>query len=645
MSLIRQIWLLLFATLFLSLVGSVSVHIDSSRTYLQAQLSGKNGDDADSLALLLSHQHGDVEAMSKAMAGLFETGSYKRIRFIGADGKVWFERLGTASPWHAPFWFVDWVRLESRPGAAPVSHGDRDLGSVEVQGHAAFLHDELWLASQRSAVALGLVGGLAAMFAMLATARLRAPIDAVVQQARALERGEYLTLTEPRTPELKRLTRAMNSMVGRLKQVFEAQSAQVEALRRQANCDPLTGLSNRSHFLGQMTVAMQREDGAAYGGLVLLRVIDLADVNRVLGRASTDQMLAAIAQVLQTYTQRGHGCLVGRLNGSDFALGLPVGGMSDETAHAIAGALRAALPAFGPNLAVAFGAVEISRDQSMGALMNAADMALARAEAHGAFAIEVEGVSNGAAMAGAGLGEAAWRQHIQEALTAGRLQLGEVPVLAGGTRLVHIECPLRLQLEPEGAYEVAARWLPLAMRGRLTSLIDATAVASALQAIGDDGRARCVSVTSVSLADIEFIPRIRAVLAQSPRAAKQLSIGVDEAAAIDQFARVRELSRQLRASGVTLGLEHAGNRLSQIDRLLDAGLHFVKLDSSVTIGVAADPSRAAFVGGVVAMLHSVSIDVYAESVNDAADAAALRQLGVDGFSGAAALVAAEAVAA
>ena len=153
---------------------------------------------------------------------------------------------------------------------------------------------------------------------MLGVARLRAPIDAAVQQARALERGEYVTLTEPKTPELRRLTRAMNSMVARLKQVFEAQAVQVETLRRQANCDTLTDLANRSHFLGQMSVAMQREDGTAYGGLVLLRVVGLADVNRTLGHATTDQMLVAIAHVMQTYTQRGHGCLVGRPNGSDF---------------------------------------------------------------------------------------------------------------------------------------------------------------------------------------------------------------------------------------------------------------------------------------------------------------------------------------
>ena len=640
MSLIRQICLLLFATLWLALLGSVSVNVESSRAYLQAQLSTKNGQTAAAIASFLSWQPGDPQAIAKVLAAQIDAGTYRRLRFIAADGEVAFERDAAANPRHAPSWFVDWVRLEAPPGVARVTDGQRDLGSVEVHGQAAFLYDELWLASQRSTLALALVGALAAIFAVLGVLRLRAPIDAAVEQARALERGEYVTLSEPRTPELRRLTRAMNSMVERLKQVFEAQSVQVETLRRQANCDNLTGLANRSHFLGQLGVAMQREDGAAYAGLVLLRVIDLAEVNRTLGHTSADQMLLAIAHVLQTYTQSGHGCLVGRLNGSDFALGLPVGGMSQETAQAIAAALRAALPAFGPNIGVAFSAVEISREMSMAALLNAADMALARAEASGGFAVEAQGQVPAVA---AGLGEAAWRQHIQAALAAGRLELGDVPVLATGNRVVHVECPLRLQLEPDGPYEVAARWLPLAIRGRLTSLIDTTAVTSALREIGLDGRARCISVAPASLADIEFVPRLRAALLQSPRAATQLWIAVGEGAAIDRFARVRELARQLRSNGVKLGLEHAGNRLSQIDRLLDAGLDFVKLDSSVTMGLAANSSRAAFIAGVISMLHSVSIEVYAEGVDDQADAIALHELGVDGFAGAGVGVAAEAL--
>jgi diguanylate cyclase (GGDEF)-like protein len=630
MSLIRQIWVLLFATLMLAFVGSVTVNVDTARESLQTQLRLKNSDNAASLAMVLSQQRGDPDSMALLMAAQFDTGFYQRVRFIGNDGVVQFQREASAAPAQAPAWFAEWVSLDSIPGVAQVSDGWRALGSVEVQSHAAYAYDELWRGSKRSAAALAVVGALAGLLVWLGVGQLRRPLDEAVAQARALERGEYVKVAEPRVPELRRLTRAMNSMVTRLKLVFEGQASQVETLRRQANCDQLTGLSNRSHFLGQLSTALNREDGTTHGGVVILRVIELAEVNRVLGHVATDQMLVAIGQVLQTYTQRGDGCLVGRLNGSDFALGLPVGGMAEETALALAAALRVALPAFGPNIGVALGAVEISRAMLMAELMNAADMALARAETRGSFAVELEGQ---VPTVSAGLGEAAWRLHIQAALTAGRLELGEIPVVTAATRLIHIECPLRLQLEPEGPFESAARWLPLAMRGRLTAQIDMAAIGSALRAIAGDGRPRCINIALASLADIEFIPKLSALVAESTREARQLWIEVSESAAIDQFSRVRELGRQLRPLGVKLGLEHAGERLSRIERLFEAGLDFVKLDTAITMGVASDPNRAAFIRGVVAMLHSVSIQVYAEDVSVAADAKVLEQCGVDAFAG------------
>ena len=59
-----------------------------------------------------------------------------------------------------------------------------------------------------------------------------------------------------------------------------------------------------------------------------------------------------------------------------------------------------------------------------------------------------------------------------------------------------------------------------------------------------------------------------------------------EEAAADQFELVRELGRQLRPTGARVGLEHAGERLSRIERLFEAGLDYVKLDASVAHGVA-----------------------------------------------------------
>ena len=54
MSLIRQIWLLMLATVLLAYAGSVTVAVESARGYLQTQLRLKNADNATSLALALS---------------------------------------------------------------------------------------------------------------------------------------------------------------------------------------------------------------------------------------------------------------------------------------------------------------------------------------------------------------------------------------------------------------------------------------------------------------------------------------------------------------------------------------------------------------------------------------------------------------
>ncbi|HKX44860.1 MAG TPA: EAL domain-containing protein, partial [Burkholderiaceae bacterium] len=85
--------------------------------------------------------------------------------------------------------------------------------------------------------------------------------------------------------------------------------------------------------------------------------------------------------------------------------------------------------------------------------------------------------------------------------------------------------------------------------------------------------------------------------------------------------------------GVRFGLEHAGERLSRIDRLLEAGLDYVKLDAAVVRDTGSDRRRADFVAGLATMLHSLSLQVIAEGVASEADAQALWACGVDGITG------------
>jgi EAL domain-containing protein (putative c-di-GMP-specific phosphodiesterase class I)/GGDEF domain-containing protein len=626
MSLIRQVRLLLLATLLLALAASVGLVVGSVRDTLQTQLRLKNSDNATALALVLSQQHGQRELMELAAAAQFDTGYYRRIRYTGADGRVVFQREAAPAPLHAPAWFVASLPIDSVPGVAQVSDGWRALGAIEVVSHAAYAYDELWQGSLRAVLALAAVGVAAALIAAAGVARIRRPLDAAVEQASALQRGEYLTQPEPAVPELRRLTQAMNSMVQRLRVAFEAQARQVETLRRQASGDPLTGLANRAHFLARLGAALQAEDGTVAGALVLLRVLELAELNRRLGREAADAMIAAFARELQAAAADVPGAFAGRLNGADFALALPHGGAAEGSARTLLERLRAAEPP----LALVAGAAHMHHGAALAELMAAADLALAQAESRGPGSV---GAAAAADAAWAGAGELAWHGRVSAALAAGRARLSHYAVVGPQQQLLHLECPLRLQLEPQGGYEIAAHWLPLALRGRLTCEIDERALALALDGIEADGRPRCVNLSPASLEFSGYAARLRDLLQARPQAARSVWLEVHESAAADQFELLRELARQLRPTGARLGLEHAGERLGGIARLFEAELDYVKLDAGVTLGTAADPHRAGFVEGLVTMLHSLQLQVFAEGVCDAADAQTLWACGVDGLTG------------
>ena len=633
MSLIRQIWLLLLGTLLLAFFGSFAVWMASSQGYLETQLRMKNADNAQALALNLSQQKGDPTAMELAVMAMFDTGYYQRITLKDAAGKVVFNHVAdpAAGQQAAPTWFVNLMPVVSVPGVAQVSDGWRALGEVEVVSHSSFAHAQMWAGALKTAGWLAVLGGVSGLLATFGVRGIRQPLDATVGQAQALMERRFITVKEPKVPELARLSQAMNGVVLRLKSLFDEQAMQVETLRQQAHCDPLTGLSHRGHFMAQFASALQDEEGAGTGVLYLLRVSNLLVLNQSLGHKQTDALLHRLGVALQDVSSAaGHAC-VGRLNGGDFGVCL----FGEDAATLVtpeqcAAAWHEALKLGGLDAQFVLGGVAWVRGMSAAQVLVGADSALAQAEARGPFTLEMGPAQD---VSSKMMGEDAWRVSMTQALAQRRVQLGTYPVLGREGRLAHQECPMRIQVEPDGAYEVAATWLPMALRLGLMSHIDELAVTLALEAIARDQVPRGVNLSPASLLDSGFVPRVRALLLAAPKETRSLWLEVAESAALERFELVRELCKQLRPLGARIGLEHAGERLTRIEFLFEAGLDYVKLDASVTQGVASDRARAAFVQATVGMLHGLGLEVYAEGVSDAADIPVLYQLGADGVTG------------
>lgn len=436
-------------------------------------------------------------------------------------------------------------------------------------------------------------------------------------------------------------------MPAALDDVFAQQAEQVQQLQRQAQLDAVTGLPSRRHFLGLL---QQRLDSAAGPGvaLLLLRVQQLETLNQRLGFDVTDHLLAALGQVLQTYVDNVPGTCAGRLNGSDFALCLPVPGVAHETAVSLHAALTAAPALRAGRAEVALGGVDDVHLRVPSAVLAAADIALAQAEARGAsghapvvvqsaqaVTASVAAVAGDGGEAGAG-GERSWRGQIAAALDEGRVQLQAEPVVDAAGQRLHLECRLLVQRQTGGAFQPADGWLALARRSRLLPEVDLRTLQLAMQAIAADGRPRAVPASALSLLSPGFINEVATLFAGAPAAAALLTVectdSLREAAAIPALAAA---ARAWRAWGVRVGVGPMVELAVHLPALKAAGVRHVTLDARALAGLAQDAALRSYVQGLVALVHGQGMTVFAGAVNDADEAQTLWSLGVDGASGAA----------
>jgi EAL domain-containing protein (putative c-di-GMP-specific phosphodiesterase class I) len=283
-----------------------------------------------------------------------------------------------------------------------------------------------------------------------------------------------------------------------------------------------------------------------------------------------------------------------------------------------------------PGLASVMSAVRLQQADSVTTLMSRADAGLACAEARGEFSVELVEQADLLAQAG---GEGVWRQSIHEALRQGRVRLGHFAVVDRNGQRLHSECPLRLQMQPDDDYQVAATWLPHAMRTGLTADIDTCAIDLALRAIAIDQQPRCVNLSPRSLCDPTFLPRIVTRLKADARSTRRLWVEVDASILPRHATELAELCSRLRPMGVHVGIEHAGERIATSSAIFETGLDYIKLSPTLSQDLASHPARQLLLRGIVSVLHGLGIAVYAEGLREAADVTGCWECGVDGVTG------------
>ncbi len=629
MSLVKQLWVAITLVMLSAFSISLVVNVYSSRQYLEQQLQIKNIDNSTSLALSLSQMDKDPATIALMVSSQFDIGHYRFIRIISPSGQLLIEKNYEGGVTDVPQWFINLIPLRVQDGQALIQDGWKQYGTLTLASHDQYAYKSLWDGTRKLLLWFVLGGLLTGWLGTMTLRFITRPLLDVVAQAQALAERRFKTVNEPRTPELRAVTRAMNHMVGMLKTMFAEEAQRLETLRDRVNHDGVTGLANREYFLSQLGEILSGEQHGSTGVLAIIRLEDLNQLNDKLGHQGADRLLKSLGDLLHD----GQQDYAGRLKGGEFAVVYPSQDSAAEAAQALhARLVRDWLPQWQAECPSLFhlAAVRYRRHESLGELLAHADQALAKAQAKGQnnWHAPEEGSTKLTIPA------EQWRSLLTDAIRVGRLSLTLFPVIRDAQgQLLQREGSLRLQTDTTAPLLTAGDFLPMAAKLGLTAPIDLEVVRLALNELRDSSTDLAINLSAESMAEFSLRKQLSELLQDQPVLRTRLLFEVPEYGVARHFEAFQDLTQRLKSLGCRVGIKYFGQDFLESDKLASLGLDYIKVDPGYVRGIASHSGNQEFLAGLCTMAHTLGMLVIAAGVEQAHDLPLLKQLGFDGMTG------------
>lgn len=631
--------LLVFTTILIGLVllGAQAVGMLAAHRYLSAQLAQQSTDGANALAWALSHAAGGPGERMALADQMFARGGYALVRITDDHSSSIIERQTppTDSQSREHDWRDVWLSMEAPAVSLSYASPDGTLrGTVTVQADSRAARNTLWQGGVR---VLGLVlaaGLLWVLFSVNLARRMEARTSRdICERVRALAPGNRNALSGG--CELAGVDQALVDAQRMVAATVQEQNARIESLQSEIYRDPITRLHNRKYFIDQFRSALADKDPEAGGQLLMFRQRDLAQINRHLSRAFTDQWLRSSSDRLRKLVAEfgGPAAILARISGSDFALLLPR--TSAPQASLLAERVRRELRSLRvpmdkhESCRWALALAAYAPGDSMSDTLARLDHALMCAES----ADDDQIAQASRAPDSTHIGEYSWHDALVTALEQHRFSLSVQPLHDMSGALLHQEASLTLH-DTTGADPVPASiFMPAAVRLGLSTECDIQAIRLGLDWLFARPGALAVPISLPSITQPSFQSRLQRMLADRPALSARLIVEVDAAALAVQGTELRQLCDIVVAAGARVGVSRLSYQFGAIEHLHEFPLSYLKLCGGFITGLLHSPGSQHLAATVVATAAALGIAVYAEDVPDIATQNVLAGIGVHAMRG------------
>ena len=412
-----------------------------------------------------------------------------------------------------------------------------------------------------------------------------------------------------------------------------------EKYRTLIHRDPLTGLANRMLFGEILAQEAQRaREGEERFALLFVDLDNFKTVNESLGHTAGDALLLESARRLRAILANADN--LARIGADEFAVLVGHGDAQpvDLLAQAMIDALGQPFMIDGKPVyaSASVGIAQCPEDgDNIEVLLAAASAALNQAKLQGPGILRFFSAD----MSRRARDRLALEAELRTAIDTGELCLHYQPqVDLSSGQIVGVEALVRWN-HPRRGLLPPAEFIALAEESGLIVRLGEWVLREACRQIqrwsevGLTPRQTAVNISAIQLSRGHLVESVRSALAEYGIEPAHLELEITESFVMIDRERSFQTLRELKALGVRLSIDDFGTGYSSLAHLQQLEVNRLKVDISFVRNITTNSGNAAIVKAVIALGHSLGLDVVAEGVEDVGQAHYLKSLQCDVMQG------------
>ncbi len=638
--------LIIMVTIFTTILATSIVvqNFNNSKEYIQNQLYTDAVNTSHWLGFSLSIPSiVQLPVMESLINAAYDSGYYEEIRLLDINGTILYSRQDKKNIYNVPEWFINFIELKNEVASSDIIIDWQRFGTIEVRGHTDFAYHQLYNAFLYF-VNIFLVTVTVGCFILyfLLHFSLR-PLKRMQEQAEGIKENKFIIQEKlPFTTEFRSVAVAINSMIMKVKDIFERDSEILQEYQAVLYKDTETKIYNRKYLLIKLPDYLQDNSALGSGTYVMFSMEGLNRLKREHGYERYHKVLTFFIDDVQQAFDHVEDLLFVRLNINDFMLIVPSYHTLevDEKLQIVLDKLRNRVNALDPDIEEYFkvgcGIGNYTPQDDMKRLLTRADNNVMLAKVEENFHAHIDQTDENTLV----MGKEELREELLNAIEESRLLLISQPVMRlinDKQTLFHEKVFLRL-FDSQGN-EQRLNFTPMAIGIGISNKLDRYLMEQIFAAIHESRFQKDIAVTL----GIDFIKNSshfnwlvdQLALLNKAKTGHKICFNVSNNIAIHEVEAINEFALMIKSLGHMFAIDYFVLPQTTPVYLQILRPDFLRINTSYIFDMIYGDTPGHMRSSLLNIVNSIGTDIIATHINSTSDFDKLHQIKINYFQGAA----------